>query len=399
MNAFENYKKILENIFGAIPKLKSNKPISNNCIGALNNPDNFGTFRENFISRVERLSKYFSCESETKELIEKLCSIANVEGFKWSGPYSELVALDYFSQLNEKDNFKFVDKGLVDNYGESIAKKVGKNEIDFDISFEFQCTQIFMDIKSLIPTHIELIEQVYSLLKEKVSEKKFLIGIEEFSISSSLDICNDFAYERTHEGLIENLTTSINNNEVSCSYQFKSGKSINFKISYENVDRHHFSLMTNKFKNPYSTANDYKYKILNCWNKLLFEKPSFITYIIQPWFNEEINDFCSFNKIFYRSLSRRIFMELSKDNGDAGEIVSKLKGKGIKVCDIANCVSGLIFIEDNSINCVDEKLYNAYIFTNPNAVNTPTLGYNFEGLTWPNHSMKPEVDDFKYDNY
>ena len=40
---------------------------------------------------------------------------------------------------------------------------------------------------------------------------------------------------------------------------------------------------------PYKLAIDYKYKILDYYNKLLISEPSLITFVINPWFNQELN--------------------------------------------------------------------------------------------------------------
>ena len=101
MNDLENYKKIVESVFLQKFDIPIND-MTNNCIGALNCSDTFMIFKENFIDRLKRLSNYYA---KKPAIIEKLLitlkNIGVVKGYKWSGGYSELVALDYWIQYKE----------------------------------------------------------------------------------------------------------------------------------------------------------------------------------------------------------------------------------------------------------------------------------------------------------
>ena len=67
----------------------------------------------------------------------------------------------------------------------------------------------------------------------------------------------------------------------------------------------HVTLSTMREIDVYKLASDYKYKILDYYNKLLINEPSLITLVINPWFNKELNILIKNLSNLLRSLSRR----------------------------------------------------------------------------------------------
>ena len=90
-------------------------------------------------------------------------------------------------------------------------------------------------------------------------------------------------------------------------------------------------LLTVKDYSPFAMAQAYRYKFLDYGNKLVDNEYSLITMVKNPWFNEETVDFGNFNNMFYRSLSRRTFMELAKNDFPAKDYSSAYKTEKIKV--------------------------------------------------------------------
>lgn len=398
MNAVENYKSILESIFSVkVDFLDTN--LTNNCIGALNNQNNFTTFKNNFIKLITRLNNKF-CSNPViiLEIITKAKNIGQTKGYKWSGPYSELVALDYFSQNKNLMDMKFPDRGDVNKYPDSIAKDIGKSEIDLDISFKAQYTKIYMDVKSLIPTHIELIDKILNELKEKIVDKEYLIDINDLFEVDYLRTKRDYIYELKSGTLISELENCINNKINYYEHTLQSGEKAKFSISYPLKSRN-LSLTTNRTFDPYKLAADYKYKILDYYEKLLKDEASLITFVKNPWFNNEIGDFNNFDEVFYRSLSRRVFVELARDHNDMGTIYPKLIGKNIKISDVATLITGIIFINDNSILKKDSDIYDAFIYLNPNSTNKALTMHNLNILNYVSGMHSPYIDDFTNDNY
>ena len=399
MNDVQNFKNIVENIFQEAIDIPDNDS-TNNCIGALNNRENFAVFNKNFIERLKRIHTYFrGDESIIQNLRNTVRSLAFTKGYKWSGPYSELVALDFWIQYKNLMNIKFVHKGNVDDFEDSIAKKIGQREIDLDISFDMGYKKIFMDVKSLIPTHLELVDNILEILKSKTEDKDYLIGIDDLYEVDYLQTKKDYVYELRSGDLIEKLKQCIDAKETYYEHSLQSGKVAKFRIAYAKPGLNTV-LSTMRTMNPYRLALDYKYKVLDYYNKLLINKPSFILFVANPWFNKETNDFSAFNETFYRALSRRVFFELTKKLDDMGLYYPELSGKDLKICDIASLISGIIFIDDKSILLTGEDQYKAYIYTNPNATNGYIKNYDFDILSWSPSTKQPSViEDFMYDIY
>jgi len=176
-------------------------------------------------------------------------------------------------------------------------------------------------------------------------------------------------------------------------------KKAKFRIAYVKANSNTV-LSTTRSMDPYRLAIDYKYKVLDYYNKLLTHKPSFLLFVANPWFNTEMRDYSGFNEIFYRALSRRVFIELIKKTDDISLYYPELAGKGLRVCDIANLISGLIFIDDKSVMHTGNDQYKAYIYTNPNAKNRYLTKNDFDVLHWSPSAQQPDViEDFMHDNY
>jgi len=398
MTQVENYKHILEKIFHREISF-SNNSITNNCIGALNPENDFHTFRTNFIERLKRICEYFKDAPEyLEEIVKTAKQIGQTKGYKWSGSYSELVALDYWIQFEDIENIKFPDRGGVTDYADSIAKQIGQVEIDLDISLDLHTKKIYTDVKSLIPTHIELTDQILNCLKSKTEEQNYLIGIDDISDVDYLKTKKDFIYELQSGGLIQKLVECVNKKETICNFKLQSGTGVTFRIEYPKAGINTV-LSTTRAMEPYKLAIDYKFKILDYYNKLLIDKPSLITFVVNPWFNKELNISKEFIKTFYRSLTRRIFIELSKDSTDMGTIFPELNNKNIKISDVVSKVSGIIFINDNSILKTGKDINDVYIYLNPNATNTVLTRKNFDILNWSTSVKMPYIEDFYYDNY
>lgn len=399
MNAMENYKIIVDQIFERSIDIPDNGN-TNNCIGALNSEDNFIVFRNNFIEMIKRLClKYRGDEEAIANLVKTLRDLSLAKGYKWSGPYSELVALDYWSQYKNLMNLKYVHRGSVDAFPDSIAKAVGQAEIDLDLSFDLSFCKIYMDVKSLIPTHLELVDQIFEKLNAKTGSSDYLIGIDDLFEVDYLRTKKDYIYELREGTLITKLAECINEKKTYYEHTLLSGEKAKFRIAYSGSGRNTV-LTTQRSMYPYRLAVDYKYKVLDYYNKLLKGEPSLLTFVTNPWFNKEMNDFDGFNEIFYRSLARRVFIELGRNDEDMGAYYPDLVGKGLKISDVAKCITGIVFIDDNSVMKSDKELYKAYIYTNPNAVNKRLSKYDFDILHWSSDSIQPSmIDDFRYDNY
>ncbi|MBC7000115.1 hypothetical protein [Cytophaga sp. FL35] len=399
MTQIENYKKILEDIFKQKIKF-SNNNIENNCIGALKSKDDYSVFRNNFIERLKRINAYFSDSEDTiTEVINTAKQLGQTKGYKWAGAYSELVALDYWIQFQDLSNITFPDRGNVDDFVESIAKQIGQQEIDLDISLDLSTKKIYTDVKCLIPTHTELTDQILNRVKSKTRRQDYLIGIDDIYDVDFLRTKGDFVSELQSGNLINELEKCVNQGNKYYSHTLKSGNKASFRISYSQPGKNTV-LTTTRAMDPYKLAIDYRYKILDYYNKLLINEPSLITFVINPWFNQELNtSLGDFFGTFLRSLARRVFMELTKDDTDMEIIFPDLIGHNLKISDVAKKITGIIFIKDNSIMKMGEDINDVYIYLNPNATNKVLKSSDFNILNWSPPIKQPFIDDFQNDNY
>ena len=399
MNDIENYKSIVENIFCQ----EFDIPISGNtnkCIGALNRSDSFVQFKINFIDRLKRLYNYFAMnQSVIKKILVTLKNIGMAKGYQWSGGYSEIVALDYWIQFDNLLNIDYQIKDKAAIFNNSIAKSIGQAEVDLDISLDFSSFKGYMDVKSFKPTHIELANKIFEILKTKTPNDDYLIGIDDIYDVDYLELNNDLKEEISKGNLINELKNCVTLKETHYTHTLRSGRQLNIRIAYPKKGGGTL-LLTTRSVNPYRLAMNYKYKILDYYNKLLNNQACFIIFVINPWFNDEINDFSSNNIIFYRALTRRIFIELINDKQNIGNIVNDLAGTKLTVSDIVSLISGIIFIEDKSITLTGNDIYNVYFYANPNAKNRKLDRYDFEILRWSHYVKQPTViEDFEFDNY
>ena len=99
MTDVENIEKIIHDVFGVEKRIK-NKKNTNSCISPLNKAvKNYFAF--NFLNRLYRLQKRFSGrDAETNDICEKIKNIGEAKEHQWAGPYSELVALDFYSEFS-----------------------------------------------------------------------------------------------------------------------------------------------------------------------------------------------------------------------------------------------------------------------------------------------------------
>lgn len=398
MSQVEYYKKLIEEIFNIKVKFSDTR-ITNNCIGALKNHDNYKVFHENFIARLRRLNSYFQTSpKQIKEIIDTAKQIGQAKGYKWSGPYSELVALDYWIQFENISNIKFPDRGKVEDFPDSLAKRIGQKEIDIDLSLDLATKRIYSDVKSMIPTHIELADLILNRL-QKVTSKSFLIGVDDIYDFDYLRTKSDLVKEIRNGDLLNELKNCINQNKKYLSKTLSSGEKIDFRISYPKPGKKNNVLTTMRVMDPYKLADNYKYKVLDYYNKLLVKEPSLITFVINPWFNQELNSDKKFLEVFLRSLSRRIFIELNKDKTDLAILFPELSGNNITIEEVSKKISGIVFIYDESITKEEEEINDVYIYLNPNATNKILKERDFNILTWTPEKNQPFIDDFSHDNY
>ena len=395
-----NYQQILNSSFDdKVPPLKLFK--RNNCTGALNG-DDFKVFRMNFVSMLHRLNSAFSDdEQERQKVIRKAIDIAAETGYKWAGPYAELVALDYWSQFEYPVDVELVAALPVERFEPSVAGKIGQKTVDIDLAVKLQFKTVYMDIKAFIPTHYELAEAIVARVKKEAAATGALVGLDESNGGDYLQSTKHIVKALKSGSVVRALAEAINEKLGAVSYTMEDGSTIKFSIAYPD-QKGLVTLTTMSSMDPFEVAKHSRFKFVDIAyaKKLLLNVPSFLFFVSNPWFNPEINDFSDFNRQYYRAVTRRVFVELTRSTQRAQEVFPEFTDASITIGEIAEKVTGIIFLEDKSITVSGGLPYRTYIYLNPNATNSALTENDFRILSTRQSGVCPEViEDFRNDNY
>lgn len=401
MTDVENFEQLIQRIFG-VEKHIANRKSSNACLATLNRRP-LNLFASNFINRIERLARRYSGQ-EIEEICEKLKNIGEADSStqsgaaKWIGPYSELVALDFYSQFMPKVQSSYISRLPIREHKNSIPARIGRKElIDIDIKLDFPQSIIYTDVKSFNCVHQEILDKVFEKVEDfaaKKCGKTVLLGVDNLSSLDYKRVKNSLGQEKRK--IETELEQAVKDGHYYVIYRSRSGLVFNFKINYRNT------LTLTREYSPYSMAEAYRYKFVDYGSKLVDNEYSIITMVRNPWFNREIVDFGNFNNYFYRALSRRTFIELADSTEKASEYSSEYGRSSVTVGEISRSLAGLIFIDDKSMESKDfDRLYNAYIYLNPNyGVKPPLTVQDFKHFVRSQYKGQlKDLDDFSHDNY
>lgn len=397
MTDVEKLQSLIYDIFG-VEKVIKNKNNTNKCISPLNCAP-LNLFAENFVKRLERLNKKFKKEPQTiKEITEKIKNIGEAKNSGWAGPYSELVALDFYSQFSEFFNLSYINKLPASEHKTSIPAIIGHHQtIDIDLCLHLKHYGIFTDVKSFNCIHQNILEEVFEKVEEYALlslKKSVMIGVDNLSSIDYSDVKSHLGFEKSK--IFKALTQAVTENKKVLKYESQTGISFTFRIQYSDT------ITTVSEYSPFAMAEAYKYKFLDYGSKLLDNEYSVITIVKNPWFNNETVDFGDFNNLFYRSLARRTFIELNHITENASVHSAIYNSTPLTVKEVSQNLAGIIFIDDNSTTQKSQKnLYRAFFYLNPNYKNNPPLTIRSLEKYFRNkwQVQIEDFDDFKWDNY
>ena len=147
---------------------------------------------------------------------------------------------------------------------------------------------------------------------------------------------------------------------------------------------------------PYKHAKELHRLPMQHAKKFVLSRPFFLTFVVFPWFNNVITDFCGQNRIFYRSLARRAFCQYSSDSTLFSALFKKYTGTE-KVHEVMKELGGILFLEDECIsNDSSDSTVKAYYYENPNAKH-PVMTDIMQDYLFG--CVSGDIDDFRYDNY
>ena len=384
MNDLENYATLIDRIFGAqTTTFDVKKSYTNNIIGALNNPTEFASFTNNFTERLHRLHKIYSTEPFLKDVVVRVNDIATVNN--WDGAFAELAALDHLNNdlLGRKNYlYKPIQPNVTIEATRTFAAAFGKHEANLDGYIED--LDFYLDVKCLRDNVAHILDRIYKKLKFRIREDFTIlaehpldISFEEFKHQRDA-IFNDLIYQ-----IKPGITKIVSSNILPyLRFNLKWGPGIN---------------TAERTYNPFAHAENFHKTPFNYVTKFVKDRPSIIVLVTFPWFNQVINDFAGFNQVFYRAMARRFFLQYKNDATKFKSYAPGFNGEHT-LYEVSQNLSGLIFLEDNTILSENPEITNvkAYAYSNPNAVNklSHSLADNYlrsiAGINF---------DDFEHDNY
>lgn len=385
LNAFEEYQKMVDSIFGNDIINVDKTKFGNNIIGTWSHKNEFNDFKQNFSDRLKRLQAIYK-DADNVTVIHNL--VKNIGDNKnWEGIYAELVAYDVMhTEYNAE-----VKLDVSQNATFALAEKLGKRNVNYDIHM-FEDYDVYLDIKAFTDT-------VGDILKHSVIDA--ITNLEAFK-EYRIDILPEYPYDDDDEDYKKNITylrEELKNALNDALEQDKSKSSFTSAV----VPRLSFRILIGEGVNstvsaydPYRRAEQLKDMIIKRYcNKLPYDKPFFLVFVNFPWFNQrDRNAFSDCNKVLYRSISRRTFMQYERSETLIRDINPKyISDESAKFA--ARKLTGMVFIDDLSIK---KSSQNIYVYLNPNADNKQErLHTYFHELL--RKSEFGYYDDFLHDNY
>ena len=383
LNNLENYKNIIDQYFGQnISTFDVTSNASNKVIGALNNSQ-FSQFQLCFKKRLERLNRiYTKNDNNRKQVIDTLNLIANEKN--WEGAYAEITGYDFFNSGKGSLSLPIeIDKTV--DAKETLANELGKANANFD--GYFKDFDIYFDIKILSDKIKDILDGIYKEIKKSFPCKKLTIEPEY-----PLDLPYE-DFQKNRRKLLDELKAKIDVNKKTSNVKSDVIEYLSHRVLWGKG-----IISTTSTYNPYWHAMNHHKLLFQHMKKFSINNPSLIVFVFFPWFSEKIDGLDGFNKIFYRSFARRFFCQYKHNKMKAVEITKKYKNKSTLVYEVTKKLSGVIFLEDESINATNPSDINAraYVYLNPNADKKVGQGIFQDYLMSINVE---EIDGFDFDNY
>lgn len=331
-------------------------------------------FKDLTIKKVKRLINDYS--NDNKKVI-----IENVEKlFKnnWDGAYSELTAYDFLNLVFDNKCEIQVENIELEQTLAKYCPDAKKSTIDGYLEDYFT----YFEVKTLASRCMKLLDKIKHEVECYDENNYFKI---KSNCYTGLEIKNN-AYSELKNEILE--------------AKRKRQSSLDSKV----VDGLHLTLIYEKKKylfeyhtceNSFAMAERLERLPLEHYKQFVTDGKFIKIFVCNSLCSD---NFVRYDKDFFRSLARRVFCKLTKE-----EKIFDNNSK-LKTSDIARCLGGLMFIVDLSPKIKEEiekpeNLYEVYFYKNPNTDIEHSLldiGFAHEYL----HKAKSCIcDDFRFDNY
>lgn len=380
--AYVLYQQMCDDVFGnGVIEIKPAP--SNNIIGTLRHLDDFLEFKKNFKNRLVRLRDRFKGTASYPALLEQVKQVADSKN--WEGAYAELVAYDVMWNEYVMTPLE-LDKTLPAS--ESYAGEMGykaTNEDGYVPDYG-----LYFDVKILADTAGAILNGIIDEAVDNSNQTARCNILPEYPYDD-----DDEDYSSNRSALCKELTDFLTNNNT----QTKGNKLFRSCIINRLCYRVHWGEGVNSAMSeysPYRHAEETKHLIFKRYTKKIMKNEMFMLVLVKfPWYNNRISSFIDADHVYYRSLARRTFCGYIRDSSPMNTIVPKFQGTDT-VFDVSRHLSGMIFIDDNSIK---ESGYSCNVIMNPNALKINASARHYLESLVQNGDERGVFDDLVHDNY
>ena len=355
--------------------LSKDEVFRNNITDAIASENNFIFFKEQMKKRLKRLNIKFADNPNIIDTVRNLHSMNN-----WGGALCELIAYDLLSSLGHEVELQ---KKLEIN--DTLAKYIPNKGASYIDAYIHNYRSNF-EIKGFNDNLKIIIDNLNN------SFNQFITCDYDYFVDSKNISAN-------YNALKKELSENISKNTKDFHFRSKVCDELNFHVYYTKPQ----ISSTIHCGGPYQEAEKLEKLPLDKYHQFSINTPNFKIFVIHPWLNNTCINKISRPDILFRSLSRRVFCKLTKDN----KIFDNKSG--LTTQEIAKKITALMFIIDNSVepsedyNSNDElSIFSVYLFWNPNVENkNKIIGFKEieQDLNLLNGNVLKLLDDFQGDNY
>ena len=395
MSDISNFNELMTTVFQDNWNPVADDGGTNNFIGALSSQDDFKFFQGQFIGMVNDLKcVYEDNPQEIEKLVKTVRNVAAKSGCH--GAYSELCVLH---ALNYGRHFDVLTDQTL-KASESFAAQLGHKK-DTNMDGYIPDFDIYFDTKSFRDTITPILKNVTSKSVQNLvdngvltEEQRKRVYIQyQFPIIDSED-----KYQENFKALVDELIIKFTALNVQKCHKLDEIKRIHSEIipGLQYIFNWGGVSSSESCYSPFERAEKLVEPLLVRYaDKFLLHHPFMLILVNHPWFNQVDTDAFDFNRILYRALSRRVFMQFRYDDRKMSTINGKFDGTET-IDEVSKHISAILYID--VLSAVDKGTpYKCYLYTNPRAINK----IRENGIILPLSQMKvlQERDNFIHDNY
>lgn len=379
MNDLENYKTILEKYFGTgVSTFDPTKATTNNVIAALNRTD-FIPFRSAFFQRLKRLASRYPNRDDNKSHLLKTLNLLGGDR-NWEGAYAEIVAFDF---LNSDQDWLLNPINLSKTVPANETLASGLKMDNANLDGYYDDFKVCFDVKVFADKSREILDNIITKLRKKHGISATIKP--EYPLDMDYD-----TFGQNWHALFSELE-----NKISVKSQNRFIKSdVIPELSYR-IMWGAGVLTTVSTYSPYAHAEEHHKLLFAHIKKFSRIMPGLIVFVVFPWFSEKVTSGMVSTEILYRAFCRRFFCQYARDTTPAKTFVKEFAGEET-ISQVSEMLSGVLFLEDDSIESSSAEKQNVkgYTYLNPNAKRK--IGSDFRHYL---SSLNCLVDDFEHDNY